>query len=205
MKIYCYYEPVDQTDEPLVYLWCDHWKERGFEPVVLGEMDSRKHPKLIEFESRIRLLPTLNCWAFERACYMRWLAFALQGEGIYADYDVFSRGGFVVGCIRGKGLVNFEYNLAPGFIYGPDYSAVTIVDAIMCYMPRADDLTYGRPHVSDMVVLQKTPELFSDIIGVTIPYGIKDWRAFNLIHFGNAYVPKGIKRIDLIRKVIYGT
>lgn len=95
MKIYTYYENINFNQQNcLIDLWKLSWIKHGFEPIVLNRIDAEKHPYYEKFILEISRVYTylLNqpITKYVLACWLRWLAYALQPEEIFyvSDYDV---------------------------------------------------------------------------------------------------------------------
>lgn len=97
-KIYTYHQEVSDSRERLykemIKAWKKSWKQKGFEPIVLGLKDAKRHPYYEEFEKRIRSAakkvqekPTS---IYGISCWLRWLAYATQKDEYFyvSDYDV---------------------------------------------------------------------------------------------------------------------
>lgn len=198
MKIFTYFEPLSNAG-PLLDYWYSVWTDRGFEPVFLSLGNARAHPKFDVFSKKIGTLPTVNNVEYERACYLRWLAFAQVG-GIFSEYDVFPFDDLPV-KLTDLGLINYNQHRSPGFITGLVGAAERVVEAILAYVPRPEDVTFGRQHVSDMIIMQNSPDLFVEIFDATKTYTHDGWETAPLIHFANAYIPKGQSRLTLIKEL----
>lgn len=97
MKIFCYYNKIAGFDvsneEALIKLWETSWSQHGYNPIVLSLEDAKKHPQFEEFNQKMEKLPTVNGYAYEGACYHRWLAVQHylnehNEAGMMSDYDV---------------------------------------------------------------------------------------------------------------------
>jgi len=99
MKIYTYYQKTEigwnESDQhSLISLWKQSWIKHGFNPIVLGEVDAKKHNMYEEYKSFFEEIhkeitgSPLN--SYGSACWLRWLAYATQPEERFfvSDYDV---------------------------------------------------------------------------------------------------------------------
>lgn len=182
----------------VVDYWQEVWRANGWKTRVLTLSNAQMHPSFNGIWEKANSLPTVNNRDFERACFIRWCAFALF-RGAIADSDVFPR-------------VNYpprDYEIpytadpcgGPGFMVGSTFSYDHILHAIFDYEPKPTDTVFGKPHVSDLTVLQNDNHFArnNDIAC----YGVDGWRDKPLIHFGNAYLKRltGTK-LERITKIL---
>ncbi len=98
MKIYTFYNPIPgfktENELGLIELWKTSWSQHGYEPIVIGDAEAKANPRFNEFDSRLSKLPTINGYAYEGACYRRWLAMehVAGGPCLMSDYDVMCYG-----------------------------------------------------------------------------------------------------------------
>lgn len=107
MKIVSYYYKLEgaglsrnTAEKKLCDLWRKSWLDQGFDAIVLGVDDAKKHPlyNALETKWKIANQGTKYGWTeYGMSCWHRWLAYATldlpDDEVIYvSDYDVFSRG-----------------------------------------------------------------------------------------------------------------
>jgi len=107
MKIISYYyhladggEVRNKAEKRLCDLWYKSWSDQGFDAIVLGVDDAKKHPLYNNLEAKWKIANqgTKYGWTeYGMSCWHRWLAYATldlpDDEVIYvSDYDVFSRG-----------------------------------------------------------------------------------------------------------------
>lgn len=141
---------ADETK--LILLWMERWEAAGFEPIVLTEYHAHKHPCYAPFCEKIDSLPSVNPPAYDRACYLRWLAMNAIGGGLMADYD----------CIpyekiklpkTGTRLLSYQ-NHVPSLVYGSAAGYQDVISAIMSYeVTEKDRVQKEKIHVSDMYIL----------------------------------------------------
>lgn len=185
--IYAYHTPIFKRDthsRDLIRLWMKVWRAHGWEPHILGPDEAKRHPKYKQMLSHIATLPTANHRRYEDACYIRWLAFA-RHAGVMSDYDVFPQRLFPP---REFGKFTDGQPNACGFMVGKPRDFEKIVDAILSYTPRPDDFHCGKPHVSDMVIVQKNRHLFQHTERYACCYGEEGWERYPLVHFANAWL-----------------
>lgn len=192
-----YVEMGNAGEPPLIDLWVDVWKRHGWNPVVLGLDEIQTDPRYGSMLAKAKSLPCLNSRSFELSNFTRWLAFS-HVDGAVTDYDVFPTqtfnprdfGGFVCGDASG----------GPGFIVGTRKDFSKIADDIISYVPQPDDLTWSKPHVSDMIILHRTKARFDAIINNILCYGLPGWKETPLVHFGNAYL-KPLNKVPKVDQV----
>jgi hypothetical protein len=186
MRIFTYYVPIagfDQTNEELlIELWKKSWAQHGYTPVVLGPADAAKHPRFAEFNARMEQLPTINGYAYEGACYHRWLAVqhALGDEpGIMSDYDVMCyeplktpKADVTIFSLVGlethnddEGLERLKQSpgapadaifawVVPCLVHGTAAGFAKIIEAFMNHQASSFDWIFNRrPHTSDQFIL----------------------------------------------------
>lgn len=183
-------------------LWCKVWSGQGWNPVVLGIEDAKRHPRFNDVTRKASELPTVNSKTFELACYHRWLAFAMVG-GIAADFDVFPQKPFPPTIFTE--FTCGELGGSPGFVAGSKEDFDKIVDLILQYQTTPQDQSGCKPHVSDMVILLRNPTVFTkrlDLVRTYMQHG--EWDKSPMVHFGNAHMKfrSTMDRADEIRKVL---
>lgn len=200
--IYCSYVNIGKTGElDVIELWKTVWQRAGWKPVVLGIEDIEKDARTATMIQKARSMPCINGKLFETANFCRWLAFS-QVNGALTDYDVFpikpfppkDFGGFVCGDASG----------GPGFIVGTKENFSKIAEDIMVYEPKPDDLTWGKPHVSDMIILHRTKARYDAILNIHRCYGTDGWKDVPLCHFGNAYLEplNKVSKVEQVKRVL---
>jgi hypothetical protein len=153
MYVYTYFEEcgVNPNAGWLLGEWAENWRQAGFEPVVLGDNDARKHPKYRQWVEVFKSIPTTNHKCYELACYKRWLAMAVCG-GFMVDYDVFQ-----------VDMVPFEvgpltfYNRyhIPCAVSGTPDEFERMLHWFRGVVCGVDDNVNGVPHLSDMLICTK--------------------------------------------------
>lgn len=181
--IRCFYRELGipgQSD--LINLWMERWQNEGWKTEVLGWRDAKQDPRWDAMQDKIESFPCVTGRGFESSNYERWLAFA-QEDGVAADYDVFPIRPFpprdfedLPICGDGAG--------GPGFVVGRKADFSKIVEVILEYKVRPDDLWQGRPHLCDMRILRNTrPYRIQNTIAT---YGQVGFGDVPLAHYGNA-------------------
>lgn len=216
MKIHTYYtdcighNPEDEFK--LICLWREAWSAQGLEPVVLNEWQARQHPRFAEFNNHVSQLPTINSPAYERACFLRWLALAAVGGGLMADYDVFPVTPEAASIIAGSipptyddlqerstkdYLLMFQMrNVCPSLVFATEAVALRVCDLFMTSANGRRDMN-GKSHVSDQYVLEDwvatSPDWLKQCDVVRDYQGTPDWDRFPCVHFNNgSMVPRGL-------------
>jgi len=88
-KMYTFFTRFSQDiEQELLDSWKKAWYEAGWEPVVLGLEDAKRHPNYRRFidafeQADYRVLD------FDRLCFLRWLAMGVSGGGWMSDFDTF--------------------------------------------------------------------------------------------------------------------
>ena len=100
-RIFSYYKPHNglEKQEKIIELWKLSWRLSGFDAILLGEEDAKKHPFYDTFLEKIKKYHkiVMNGKVLSEhslTCYMRWLAYATQKDSNFfvSDYDVMSTG-----------------------------------------------------------------------------------------------------------------
>lgn len=99
MRIYTYYNQFHDGNidiglqGQLIDLWKISWSRKGYEPIVLGPEDARKHVYYNKFNNNIqkvyRKLMGSHPTEYGMSCWYRWLAYATQADEKFyvSDYD----------------------------------------------------------------------------------------------------------------------
>jgi hypothetical protein len=100
MKIYTYHEDFGfKQQQELIRLWHLSWYNLGFEPIVLGIDDARKHREFEKFNNEMKNIcnniksPNKQHKVDDQyvlSCHRRWLAYSTQEHEpfLVSDYDV---------------------------------------------------------------------------------------------------------------------
>jgi hypothetical protein len=205
--VYTYHEPLPESNPDhatrLLLLWKANWSSRGYDPIVLNEWHARKH-ELFEFlDKKVRQLPTINLFAYEYACWMRWLAMATIGGGImtdadvmiYGDVDEFTRAGQKTTLTSLQGHV-------PCCVFGSKAAYESVVKQMIEYTVTEKDIEEGQqvPHVSDMYMFYRGGIKFTsrDIVK---NHGDEGWEQAPLVHYANSSMRSRQPRHEWIPKL----
>lgn len=195
--IYTYYTPLPnrspEDEYRLILLWKKNWECAGFTPVVLNEWHARQHRLYERLSNRLATLPTVNLPEYERACYLRHLAYAQVGGGWCADYDVFCYGD-VAKAIEGLKLpvsmLHILQQHVPSLMVGNAKAIERLILGIIDYKVDAKDTKeFGRPHVSDMHVLLNggCQHHQHDLVK---NYGENGWESSTFVHYSSGSMQK---------------
>lgn len=168
----------------LLLLWKRNWESAGYTPIVLNEYIAGDHPQYQAFSEAIDKLPTVNPPEYERACYLRWMAIAVAGGGLMADSDVFIYNDFRPGPVPDR-IVSFQTHV-PALVWGSKSAYENMVQAIMAYQVSPKDLEgFPRPHVSDMLMLQRggIPYTSKNVVKL---YNEPGWEQAPLVHYSHS-------------------
>jgi len=182
-----------QADEQyeMISHWKRSWAKRGWNPKVLTQADARRHPMFQPITERLKQLPTVNSSAYELACYHRWLAVAVMGGGFMSDYDVVNFG--FEPREPQSDLTIYESHFSrdevtPSCVSGTAYGFMSAVTAFAACDPKHVTSDYnGKPHTSDMIVLQKLRDTGLYVIAPIVrSYGNHGWDTAPLVHYSHA-------------------
>ena len=158
MKVFAYYHNPKETCWPypdkLIACWHDSWKRNGFEPHLLTESDARQHERFEEAYELADRLPTVNHRIYERACWLRWLAYIRAAPGVFSDYDVINYG-LKSEQIPTGDLVCLSTSGNPGCVYATAAGAKEFTDYWMSHATELVREFNGQPHISDLYVFER--------------------------------------------------
>ena len=208
VKLYTYFNDVPGISPfdsyKLILLWMEHWKAVGFEPFVLTEWHASQHPMYEKFYAVVSKFPSVNPPEYERACWIRWLAFSAMGGGHMCDYDVFP---VALNELKTIDLPLFSVpdmrrvQILQGSCCCPSYVAAWshgINELCELFMTgrygRKDQ--GGREHWSDMYAIEQLVIEGNPIIqrhNTVVGYGDDGWEKSPAVHFSNGSMqPKGL-------------
>lgn len=189
--VFTYFEAVtgiDGTDAvKLLELWKREWSAAGWNAQILTEVDARRHLMFPVFDAIVSAFPTINPPGYERACFLRWLAMAAAGGGFLCDYDVMPLR-FPPQKAPDRLTVYQDHNPCPSLVGGTAAEFERICRFFMAWEVTDFDRGYdgmGRPHVSDMNVLQQSTGRF-DTIDAVFNYTKAGWENAQAVHFASA-------------------
>lgn len=154
--------------------WLRNWYANGWSPEILRLSDAATYPGYSWYQKRFSTFPTVNWRAYEMTCYLRWLAFAEKGGGVFVDYDIMnfpvqnipvicgSCGNSTMISEPGDMLVSYP-KFWPMLVFGGRPAADKLIRALAEYEvdPERDQFE-GQPHISDMIIVQNIAEHLFD-------------------------------------------
>lgn len=185
--VFTYYEDLNRPEESkLIELWCDSWAEHGWKPIVLSEKDISHHQRWKGFLRRVSAFPSVNPPGYDLACYKRWAAMVTRGGGIMTDYDVMNYGFTPAKAeeLKSADALTFFEERVPSVVCGEKRHYDFACSYMAAYEPAASDLSGGRPHVSDMLILQKVwKSAWIKHSPVVVQYSDPGWGKALLVHY----------------------
>ncbi len=196
MNVYAFYETIDEPwvnqedQKKLIELWKISWSKYGWNPIILGLNDAKKHYLYDVYYKKIESLPTINDKKYEMLCFLRWLSFAEYGGWISA-VSVMNYGFSPLEFSKEIVVANEYPFLTPTTaIHIPKEKLSLILDTIMRYDLRKEHVIningIYKPHVSDMIILNETfNKIFIDILlKKSVSYGpAENWQNSQIVHY----------------------
>lgn len=177
-------EATRKEQEAVLDLWKKNWTDHGWDSRVLTEEVARRHLQFKPYQEAIELLPIKNPMEYEKACFNRWLAMAVNGGGMMVDMDT----------------------LTNGFESQPEGEKITILCGhVPCAVIGTKEqyesmflqfLLTQSP--SDMDFFDKRPEKYNHGTGCA-EYATSGYGLSKLIHFGH-FSCKPRKRSEVMRE-----
>lgn len=193
VNIFTFYDTVEQIDpegqKALIQMWIRNWSSQGFKCFVINERHAERHPWYREFKEIVEQFPTVNPGKYEYYCFIRWLSFAQccgHQKALMSDYDVMSYG-FRPTSIEDKRLVLYQGHV-PALVLGDRSSVDNLCQMFMDYKVQHDDTYNGRPHISDMHILQKLLTKYSQRFCVDEQvkcYNEEGWGDMAAVHYSH--------------------
>jgi len=187
--VYAYHELCDGFDnQGVIDLWKESWSAWGWTPVILGPADAMRYASIEGYLRAVEKLPTMNPPGYDLACYKRWVAMVVRGGGLLTDYDVMNYGftpemaGADTAAYPNT-LVFFE-DRVPSAVAGNEDAFAFAVRVIEKAEPGPQDVYDGRPHLSDMTILQRVwgaPWL--QCVPHVVQWSVPGWREARLVHY----------------------
>ncbi len=208
MKISYYFEPIPGmtgTDNipALIDAHTEAFEHHGWDVVAVNEDVARQHPLYREFDDISSVFATSrNGWGYTRACYMRWLAYAVAGH-YFADFDVISYGFTPNDAEDLRREVGGPLLLsgagAAGLFKAEDYEL--ILNTFLGYKKAPFIEGALEEDVNDMTILiQCLPQVFQTVwendVRMARDYSCEGWDVAKLVHYPFQYVrPPRIRTI----------
>lgn len=203
--IFTYFRPVEGIDENeqlcLIDLWKFSWRRAGWNPVVLTEHKRCIEELNVEGEPLCWLLPSVNPAAYDHWCYDRWVEMGYLG-GFLADYDCHPNG-LSPFPVPGRLTIYQMHNACPSLVGGPGSEFLRMAHIFVSRGHEFVTTEHGRPHVSDMHILQGVPEEY-DQIDLVRAHGADGWRQAKAVHFANQTMEGMKPRSQWIPKLLWG-
>jgi hypothetical protein len=187
---------VDQSEQKrCIDIWREAWSAAGWNTVVNTLYDAQKHPLYRQMVAKAKRLPSCCAANYDLSCYLRWLAFDYQGGGVTCDYDLIPRrhfspdllpapDGFTVLQYRARGLALEHENLVPSFVMSDRAGLKVWIDYLINAEEKSDGDIGGRPHTSDMYILNRDVKLpWIGRIDMVRDIGEDGWEQSQTVHF----------------------
>lgn len=202
-RVFTYFEPLfeetKEQEKELVRAWEQNWRAAGWYPIVLRMADSASNPLYSKFSEAIYALPTVNNKRYEMACWQRWLAFSaaskVYGPSLFIDYDIAATTALKrpeSPCWLGLGLDTS--------CFADHHMLDKIINLMMTRASEGIIEIDGRPHVSDMTLLNKLGHEIAPNLGICSLYPSTN----QLVHINNSSViahGKGRNRLSIFKEV----
>jgi len=206
MNIYSFYQPLEDwwpSERPLeiIDLWKKSWESWGWNPVVLGLDDARKHPLFNELDKVASQFPSACRSNIDRFAMLRWCAFAMAADNgaWFGDYDVLNYGFMPYNPGRPVTLCSRPTTFAISFAYRKQLDK--FVGYFIDYKVRPSDYYDGKPHVSDMNILFDHMDDWSEEIPIEKPATAEvRWDNAALVHYAGAFRPLDQDRIQWMKQ-----
>lgn len=195
---------VSHTQQQLIDVCRQSWERNGFQLRVMN-MDWIERGRMRSLFQRITLgFPTVNPSRYERACFMRWLAMAMNGGGLMIDYDVVN-----VNCreieVADSGLSLLQGG-CPSVVYG---TAADYWSAIERFMEATRSgcgrtVVHDREHVSDQTIVDQCfgPDIATKF-GTVIEYSEHIPPGRHLVHCStNCTTGSGYERLAAMESLL---
>jgi len=150
---------LPSTDKELLELveWTRNWFSRGHSPRILGPRDAKHHPRYEIYVAQVNTFPTVNNPLYEESCYVRWLALAVAGGGLFADYDILYLRRLPALENESHQMQSVE-NLVPMVFNGDRQAVENFIEII--FSNKVFDVEYGNAHTSDMHIAIRNSNRF---------------------------------------------
>jgi hypothetical protein len=186
-NVFTYFDDINRPNEvELMKYWKSSWRKHGWTPVILGDADFSSVKGSERFKASVSKLPTINTKEYELACYKRWLAMSVRG-GLMVDYDVLNYGFTPDMAVKQNGTLVFYEAKIPSAVLGSARQFQRMCNELERYEPCKEDNIDGKPHVSDMFVVQRLWENNGfKHVPVMKQFGEDGWKDALLVHYPNA-------------------
>ena len=192
-----------KRDLELIELWKEVWTKAGFVPAIIGIDRAIAHPLFDDMNRFAIRMPSVNHPMFDWLCWVRWCSVAIfacetRRGCLFTDYDVFptrlngeARAVIMDQACHGD-IVNFDPQGGAGLLYGTELGFEIVLEKFLTYQPDGQELTFNKPHISDMIVLQRHCRKLwdagpADLQVVCPDESDTEWKKAAFVHFGGAY------------------
>jgi hypothetical protein len=146
--MHTFFEPIHpETTEDVLQMgaWSEVWGRAGWHTRMLTVSDARLHPLFDVVDQRLNKLLAAgamgrNNGAYEKMCYLRYLAIAASGGGWMCDYDVIPLGGFVAGEPLPANFTSYNAHV-PDLMVG---TADQWTELLLHMLAAAEDVVYNH-------------------------------------------------------------
>ena len=190
MNVFYYFDDLWADDFPnhLTIRWSENFCRNGFLPDCLSQNDADLHPMFYKTEKLVSEFPTVCTPRFEKACWLRWLAYQRYAPALFADYDVINLTATPADIPTSAPCVDLGGHVI--------YATADAIADFISWFPRAPEFAHkvnGRRHVADWVLFHhwfKHNEkhfIRHPICKEVLRPGYRDAK---MLHFSNGWVPK---------------
>ncbi len=160
------------------------WRKLGWQVQLLGRSDAQRHPLFQRYLAKMSVVPSASPAGYDLACWIRWLAFAVNGGGLAIDFDVINRS-FPAGQFVDEPVLIADMARVPCMVFASSDGAEDIVQRIFKHQ-----IPSGVPY-SDMDFFRTSPYPHTP---VCYEIGVPGWREASVRHFS----VKGCRGYNLV-------
>jgi len=152
-------ETVD-SDREIITAWEQAWSSMGYTPVILTMKDAKSHPDYkLYSETLDSRVPLGSNTAYDKVCYLRYLAMAAVGGGMLSDFDTVPIAHLTIDDLKNPEKFSFYQDYAPSLLRGASEQWKMVAHAILeeTRRPRhEDDNIYSdKMALDDLLKLDK--------------------------------------------------
>ena len=185
MDIYTYYRTLplgdQQAEVELIKKWEKNWQSNGFDTHVLTPSNIPP-PLYKKYIHSIVKFPSVNPRMYDFACFERWLAMAgIKSEQpiLMSDYDCFVYGWDE----KLSSELTVWGNYVPCVVSGiPSEFHRIFNDVFSKHTVTNNDSVNGKPHISDMTLLQQYRDSYISK-HIVREYDEKGWEKAPIVHY----------------------
>lgn len=181
-----YYERVKwHGDQQFVIDFCaDSWRKLGWQVQVLNRSDAQRHPLYQRYLAKMAVVPSASPAGYDLACWLRWLAFSVNGGGLMVDFDVINKS-FAPGFHVAEPVLIGDMARVPCMVFATSDGAEDIVQRIF-----KAQIPPGVPY-SDMDWFINSPFPHTPICH---EIGVPGWKEAAVRHFS----VRGCRQYNLV-------